>query len=69
MKFTCADGANCAIPDCDFKATSGSDRCWCHTRGFNPPLSFSQYEVLDDAGVSAYRAFVRLLARIHGATS
>lgn len=54
---------NCATPDCDYKATVGSDYCYCHDAGFNPPLSAEQYAALADDQLPAYRAALRSLKR------
>lgn len=52
---------NCEVPDCEFKAHAGEAKCYCHSRGFNPPVSFEAYCNLDDAERVAYGEEIRRL--------
>lgn len=54
---------NCSVGDCEFKATYGSDKCFCHSRGFHPPLTMEQYEALEPDGILGYRKQLRGLER------
>lgn len=39
------DWPNCSIPDCEYKSCRSlrSDKCFAHTHGHNPELSFEEY--------------------------
>lgn len=49
----------CKIPDCDYMAHKGMDFCYCHSKGFNPPISFEHYMKLNDKELKDYRRQVR----------
>jgi len=61
MTRVCGLGGGCAIPDCDFGAQLGSPFCYCHTRGFNPPMSCEEYLTLDANAIRRYRYKIRKL--------
>lgn len=37
---------NCSIPDCDYKSclSLGSNKCFAHTHGRNPTMSYEEYQ-------------------------
>ncbi len=39
------DWPNCSVPDCEYKACLSleSEKCFHHTQGRNPPMSFEEY--------------------------
>lgn len=36
---------NCSVPDCEYKSclSMNSDKCYAHTMGRNPEMSFEEY--------------------------
>ncbi len=36
---------NCSVPDCEYKSCRSlhSDKCFAHTQGRNPEMSFAEY--------------------------
>ena len=37
---------NCSVADCEYKAclSLNSDKCFHHTQGRNPPMSYEEYQ-------------------------